>query len=212
MERAVPSIAFACLALLCSPAAGAETRAASAQEVKAFHTYYQQRFPDNHANQPTFSIVRASAAEPWDVSAFVDSQPRRGLRSLCRMQRIDFKLDGHWSAAERQRQFVWLEPKQCSTPARPVELKYPMPDADVLGLLEHQHGLLKGARLLFGGNTACARQRAYNFTLAAIDIGSSGSSSEVLAGLAFKSDRNTNATVWVRRSGLAYDAWNVSCM
>lgn len=212
MDRAGPLIAFTCLALLCSRAAGAETRAASEQELKAFHTYYQQQFPDNHANQPTFSITRPGPAEAWEVRAFVDSAPRRGLRSLCRMQRIDFKLDGRWSAAERQRQFVWLEPKQCSTPARPVELKTPMPDADVLGLLEHQHGLLKSARLLFGGNTACARQRALNFTLAAIDIGTSGSSSEVLAGLAFKSDRNTHATVWVRRSGLAYDAWNVSCL
>jgi len=212
MDRAGPLIAFTCLALLCTRAAGAETRAASEQELKAFHTYYQQRFPDNHANQPTFSITRASAAAPWEVSAIVDSQPRRGLRSLCRMQRIDFTFDGRWSSAERQRQFVWLDPKQCSAPVRPVELKYPMPDADVLGLLEHQHGLLKSARLLFGGNTACARQRAYNFSLAAIDIGTSGSSSEVLAGLVFRSDRNTDATVWVRRGGLAYDAWNVNCL
>jgi hypothetical protein len=211
MERAAPFIVIACLAsLLCVPAA-AETRVPSELELKAFHTYYQRQFPDNHANQPTFSITRVNAADPWDVSAYVDSQPQRGLRALCRMQRIDFKLDGRWAAAERQRQYVWLDQKQCRAPARPVELKYPMPDADVLGLLERQHALLKSARLLFGGNTACARQRALNFSLARIDVGTSGSSSEVLAGLEFESDRNTSATVWVRRSGLDYNAWNVSC-
>lgn len=211
MDRARQLIRLLSLALLCAPAAGAETRPASAHELLSFHAYYQQQFPDNHGNQPTFSITRASAADPWALSAFVDSQPRRGLRALCRMQRIDFSHAGQWRAAERQRQFAWLDPAGCRTPPRPVELLHPMPDADVLGLLEHQHAVLKSARLLFGGNTACARQRAYHFALARIDIGTSGSSSEVLAGLVYRSDRDTTATVWVRRSGLDYDAWNVSC-
>jgi hypothetical protein len=127
------------------------------------------------------------------------------------MERRVFENKGGWSVDERRRQFVWLDAKGCSTPARPVELQYPMPDADVAGLLEHEREVLKSARLLFGGNSQCARQRALNFTLARIEIGTSGSSAEVLAGLVFRSDRDTSATVWVRRSGLDYNAWNVNC-
>jgi hypothetical protein len=193
------------------PASAADTRAPSDEEVKSFHTYYRQQLPDNHGNQPTFSIARSGAADPWKVAAHVDSQPVRGLRALCRMQRIDFSHQGQWSMEPVARQFVWLDAKGCSKGPQPVALRYPMPDADVLGLLERQHALLKSARLLFGGNTACAKGRAYQYVLTSIEVGTSGSSSEVLAGLRFTSDRGTSATVWVRRSGLDYNAWNVSC-
>jgi hypothetical protein len=179
-------------------------------ERKSFFDFYQKKFPADHGQQPVFSRPAQGAGEAL-LLAHVDSPPKRGLRALCRMERRVFENKGGWSVDERRRQFVWLDAKGCSTPAHPVELQYPMPDADVAGLLEHEREVLKSARLLFGGNSQCARHRALNFTLMRIEIGSSGSSPEVLAGLAFGSDRDTSATVWVRRSGLDYNAWNVNC-
>lgn len=185
-------------------------RPVSEAERKSFFDFYQNKFPDDHGQQPVFELQPQAAGEPV-IYAFVDSPPKRGLRALCRMERRIFENKGKWTVDERARQFVWLDAKGCTTPARPIELQYPMPDADVAGLLEHEREVLKSARLLFGGNSQCARQRALNFTLARIEIGTSGSSTEVLAGLSFKSDRGTSATVWVRRSGLDYNAWNVNC-
>lgn len=207
MERVLNII----LLLLMAPAMAQETRPQETRpisdaELKAFHTFYQQQFPNDHSGKPQFARGPADG-----LVATIDSPPQRGLRALCRMKRSGFVYDGKWRLEDRQRQFVWLDARACRVPSRPVELLHLMPDADVLGLLEHQGALLKSARLLFAGNTGCAKQRAFNFTLAKVDIGTSGSSPEVLAGLVFKSDRNTTATVWARRRGVDYDAWNVDC-
>jgi hypothetical protein len=179
-------------------------------ERKSFYVFYQKTFPDDHSDAPSFTIRSAEGGKEI-IAAVVDSPPERGLRSLCRMQRREFEFEGSWTVGSVPRQFVWLDPKGCSKPSRPVRLAYPMPDADVAGLLEHEREVLKSARLLFGGNSQCASRRALNFSLTGIEIGTAGSSPEVLAGLAFTSDRRTNATVWVRRSGLDYNAWAVSC-
>ncbi|SHH06825.1 hypothetical protein [Massilia sp. CF038] len=185
-------------------------RALSETERKTFYDFYQKAFPDDHSDQPVFTVGRADGGKET-VLAVADSPPRRGLRSLCRMQRRSFAYNGTWAVSESARQLVWLDAKGCSKSARPVRLVYPMPDADVVGLLEHEREVLKSARLLFGGNSQCASRRALNFSLDSIDIGTAGSSSEVLAGLVFKSDRSSSATVWVRRSGLDYNAWTVTC-
>lgn len=188
-----------------------ESRQASEAERKAFFDFYRQARPDNHGEQPRLTVIRKDSAARWEITAEVDSQPARGLRTLCRSQRASYRLAQRWLALGAPREMAWIDRAACRAPARPVTLLHPMPDAEVLALLEQAPTLLKSARLLFGGNTMCARQRAYPFSLAAIDIGTSGSSTEVLAGLQFHSDRATRATVWVRRNGLSYDAWNVSC-
>lgn len=194
------------LALLMAPAVAQQGAPASDAELKAFYSFYQQQFPDDHSGKPQFTRGQGGA-----LLAVIDAPPQRGLRALCRMKRSSFVFDGKWSVEPRPRQFVWLDARACRAPAQPVELLHAMPDADVLGLLEHQAALLKSARLLFAGNTRCAKQRSYNFALAKVDIGTAGSSPEVLAGLVFKSDHGTMATVWARRRGLDYDAWNVNC-
>ena len=211
MRLVLSSFVLASLLAPCALAAAPESRSVSEPERKAFFDFYRALRPEAHGEQPVFVVRRAGPAAQWSMSAHVDSPPARGLRSLCRMQRSAFRHDGRWQEDGPPRQYAWVDKRSCRAPAQPVRLLFPMPDADVLGLLENQHALLKSARLLFGGNTFCARQRAYIFTLSAIDIGTSGSSSEVLAGLQFKDDRQGSATVWVRRTGLAYDAWNVSC-
>jgi hypothetical protein len=191
-------------------AAFATTPPVTEAERTSFFDFYQKKFPVDHGQQPVF-MRPVQGGDAAVLVAHVDSPPKRGLRALCRMERRVFENKGDWSVDERRRQLVWVDAKGCSTPAHPVELQYPMPDADVAGLLEHEREILKSARLLFGGHSQCARHRALNFTLTRIDIGTSGSSPEVLAGLVFRSDRDTSATVWVRRSGLDYNAWNVNC-
>ncbi|RSZ57437.1 hypothetical protein HF313_11925 [Massilia atriviolacea] len=192
-----------------------QTRAPSEAEVKAFHAYYQKRFPDNHSAQPAFAVTRADAGAPWQVAATVSLAPRRGHKLLCRMQRIDFHYTpagAQWHAAEAPRQFAWLDRASgCAPPARPVQLLQRMPDTELAAVLAQQARLLDKARLLLAGNTACARHRSLPFELHAIDVGASGSSSEEMVALVYRSGRETEATVWARRSGADYDAWNASC-
>ncbi|MDQ1920997.1 hypothetical protein [Massilia pseudoviolaceinigra] len=195
--------------------AGAQTRALAEAELKSFHAYYQKRFPDNHSAPPAFAVTRASATAPWQVTATVRTAPRRGLKLLCRMQRIDFAYapeTGEWSGGERARQFVWLERASgCAVPARPVELLQRMPDTELVGVLAQQGKLLDKARLLLAGNTGCARQRSAPFELHAIDVGTTGEGSEEMVALVYRSARDGDATIWARRTGADYDAWNASC-
>ncbi|MDQ1813406.1 hypothetical protein RBA41_08830 [Massilia sp. CCM 9210] len=195
--------------------AATETRALAEAELKSFHAYYQKRFPDNHSAPPAFAVTRASVTAPWQVAATVRTAPRRGLKLLCRMQRIDFAYapeKGEWSGGERARQFVWLDRASgCAVPARPVELLQRMPDTELVGVLAQQGKLLDKARLLLAGNTGCARQRSAPFELHAIDVGATGEGSEDMVALVYRSARDGDATIWARRTGADYDAWNASC-
>lgn len=192
-----------------------QTRAPSEAEVKTFHAYYQKRFPDNHSAQPVFAVTRADTGAPWQVAATVSMAPRRGVKLLCRMQRIDFQYapgSGQWSAADDVRQFAWLDRASgCAVPAKPVQLLQRMPDTELAAVLAQQAKLLDKARLLLAGNTACARHRSLPFDLHAIDVGATGSSSEEMVALVYRSGRDAEATIWARRSGADYDAWNASC-
>ncbi|MCE3602872.1 hypothetical protein LXA47_04555 [Massilia sp. P8910] len=195
--------------------AAVETRAPAEAEIKSFHAYYQKRFPDNHSAQPAFAVTRAGAGAPWQLTATVLMAPRRGLKLLCRMQRIDFAYapdKGEWRGGERARQFVWLDRASgCVPPARPVELLQRMPDTELVGVLAQQGKLLDKARLLLAGNTGCARQRAAPFELHAIDVGATGEGSEDMVALVYRSARDGDATIWARRTGADYDAWNANC-
>jgi len=192
-----------------------QARAPSEAEVKAFHAYYQKRFPDNHSAQPVFAVTRASAGAPWQVAATVSLAPRRGLKLLCRMQRIDFAYapdKGEWRAGEQPRQFAWLDRASgCAMPSQPVQLLQRMPDTELAAVLAQQAKLLEKARLLLAGNTACARHRSLPFELHAIDVGATGSSSEEMVALVYRGANDAEATIWARRSSADYDAWNAAC-
>jgi len=191
--------------------AAPETRPPTDAELASFQAHYQQQFPRRPPAKPVFSITREAAKSAWTLTATVDSPPTRGLRALCRMTRTDFRYAGQWRASDKARPYAWLEHRGCTATARAVEMVQQMPDTEAAGLLEHHLALLQSARILLAGNTACASQRSFKFTLAQIEVGTAGPSAEVLAGLVFKSDHNTVAKVWARRSGADYNAWNVSC-
>lgn len=202
---------LSCLLLLC-PLAQAETRAPSVQEVAGFHAYLQQRFPGEAGAAPTFSVTRAGRKEPWRIGAVLDTAPRRGLRTLCRTRRLEFRHQGAWSTAAEPRQFVWLERAACRAGAHAVELRQRMPDVDLLALLEREAPLLQRARLIMAGNSSCAALRSAPFVLKAIDVGPSGSGNEEMAQLVYRSDKEAILNVWVRRGGSGLDGWNVGCV
>jgi hypothetical protein len=191
--------------------AAPETRPPTDAELASFHAHYQQQFPNTRPAKPVFNITREGAKGAWTITASVDSAPTRGLGALCRMNRSDFRYAGRWSGGDKARPYAWLEHRGCTMTARAVEMVQQLPDTEVARLLEQHLALLQSARILLGGTTACASQRSFRFTLAQIEVGSAGPSPEVLAGLVFRSDHDTVAKVWARRSGADYNAWNVSC-
>lgn len=202
---------LSCLLLVCG-LAHAETRAPSVQEAAAFHAYFQQHFPNEAGASPTFSVTRADRKAPWRIEAVVEMAPRRGLRTLCRTRRVQFRHERAWSTAEAPRQYVWLDRAGCRAGANSVELRQRMPDIDVLALLEREAQLLQRARLIMAGNSSCAALRSSPFALKSIDVGPSGSGNEEMAQLVYRSDKEAILNVWVRRGGSGLDGWNVGCI
>lgn len=201
----------ALLAIIAVPAFALETRAPLDAERASFAAFYRAHFPGAKLPAPVFIIERDSAAQPWRLMAQVDARPRRGARGLCRMERMRFVFGSEW-AMEQPTRHAWFDRNRCGAPAaQHVLVLTRMPDTDVIALAENAPAVLARARLLFAGNTSCAVQRSSRFRLHAIDVGAAVAGGEEMAELIYRSDRNTSATVWVRRSGLAYDPWNVSC-
>jgi hypothetical protein len=167
----------------------------------SFHAFYRASFPDDHAAQPVFSAT----------GAHVDAAPRRGLRQLCRMTRTRFALDQQWSVLPQKSDFVWLQQGACTPSASAATLLVRMPDTELILILDQHRKALARARLLMAGNSACAGARSYKYALVSVGVGSRGSEAEEMVELGFASDHRTLASVWIRRSGAEYDAWNVAC-
>jgi hypothetical protein len=223
------------LAALAVPAAGTlaapmpriEQRAPTAEERDSFDDFFRTR---NAAQPhrpwgaaplfaPAFEIER-QRGKPWSVIARVDSAPRRSAPDLCRQIRSSFVYDAakpkgeRWSdAAEAPQWYVWLAQPNipCQAARYTVLMEQAVPPADAVALLTQHRELLLRARLLFAGNSGCARQRALTFRLAALKPAVAADGAPVMFGLVFESDRDTTATVAVRKHRGEYAAWNVSC-
>lgn len=199
-----------------------QQRDATAEERESFDVFYRERLPAGLNGSaslfaPEFDISRRRRSEPWQVIARVDSAPRHFAPDLCRQVRSSFIYDTKaksWgpSAAEPE-WHVWLwRPDVVCTAAKYTVLMNPaVRKQDAAALLRHTHELLLRARLLFAGNSSCARQRALTFRLSAIEPSPPVYGSPVMFGLVFDSDRDTQATVAVRKHRGEYVAWNVSC-
>lgn len=170
---------------------------------------------------PAFDIER-QRGKPWRVIARVDSAPApvQSAPELCRQIRSSFVYDAarptgqRWSdSAEAPQWYVWLaQPNVPCQPARYTVLMDPaLPAADAVALLRQHRELLTRARLLFAGNSQCARQRALTFRLAAMEPAAALTGATAMFDLVFESDRDTVARVAVRKSRVEYAAWNVSC-
>ena len=209
----LPSLCQAVLAmaawLACGPAAGTAPPAlvpATAAESARFDAWYAGAYP---GPAPASRMVMSSA-DGVPLNATVVGPVRRGTRTLCVAEKSGFVYQRGWKLVRPGLQLAWLEKAGCTALARGVPSDYPMPETDLLELLERHERLLSSARLLFAGNTECARLRAYPFALAGIGVSAPVRGGETMAKLMFTSAQGA-ATVWVRRSGLEHTAWNVAC-
>ena len=166
----------------------------------------------------TAGMVTAKDTKPETRS--VDSAPRHLVPGICRLVRTHqihargAKADEGWTDESAPETRIWLEGGPaipCQTANHSVRLVDAMPSPDVIGLLKQQATLLEHARLLFAGNTRCARQRAYPFTLDAMALAPAEKGAEAMYLLSYTSDRNTSARITIRKSRNAFDAWNVDC-
>jgi hypothetical protein len=207
--------------VIAAPRPPIEQREASAEERSSFDAFYRERLPSgvNGAASlfaPAFDISRRRG-QPWQIIARVDSSPRHFASDLCRQVRSSFIYDSKarsWgpSAAEPE-WYVWLtRPDVVCTAARYTVRMHPaVPKTDVAELIRQHRELLLRARLLFAGNSSCARQRALTFRLIAIEPSPPANGAPVMFGMVFESDRDTVAKVAVRKHRGEYAAWNVSC-
>jgi len=148
-----------------------------------------------------------------------DSRPRHLAPGLCHLLRTrqvharGAKADEGWSDEGEPEVRIWLDggPIPCTAPQQSARLNEALPAPDVISLLQQQSALLDRARLLFVGNTGCARQRAYHFTLAAVASAPPEKGALAMYTLTYESDRNTAARVTIRKSRSEFAAWNVSC-
>ncbi|MGK5025466.1 hypothetical protein [Janthinobacterium sp. RB2R34] len=213
---------LALLALLacCLPASAAEraapqTRAATTEERQSFEQFYSQAHPGDKAARTLFDVRREVGSRGWTVSATMEAAPHRGQGALCRTHRSNYVLKGAGKQARWEERgvdyYAWLDRGACRPVAEPVRLLQRVPDTELEGVLLYQKPLLARARLLMAGNTECAPLRALNFSLAAVDVGASRPQAQEQYALVFRSDRNTYARVWLRKSGQQYDGWSVTC-
>lgn len=198
--------------LACGVSASAAERAATVEERQSFAQFSAGR---PAAVRTLFDVTRDAAGRGWTVSATTEAPPHRGQGALCRTHRTSFVLQGAGKQAKwkesGQVYYAWLDRGACRPVAEPVRLLQRVPDAELEGVLLYQKPLLARARLLMAGNTECAPLRALNFSLAAVDVGASRPQAQEQYALVFRSDRNSYARVWLRRSGQQYDAWTVTC-
>ncbi len=187
-------------------AAGQDTRAPNEGEMQSFAAYYQA--PLGAVARPAFEITRGGAAQGWTVQAWTEDKPQRAAWSLCLAQRHGHAFDGKaWRATGAERRYVWLDrASDCGVAPQRVLLTAALGDRDIVTVLEGQAAVLQGARLLFAGNTQCAPIRALPFKLVGLGMDKAG-----MLVLTYRSDRDSEAHVTVRKRGRELTAWNVQC-
>jgi hypothetical protein len=218
MRPALPLLLLAVSVHAGAATPAVETRAATAQEMQSFDAYYHALHPDAAPVQPVFDIVRQPRGRGWSVAAHIDAAPLRAAPALCRINRgrYDYQAGApkrqRWSARSPGQQFVWLAHGAACTaaPAQAVELTQPLPDADIVSLLQQHPALMQRARLLLAGNTQCATLRSLPFHPIALGL-STPAAGAAMYSITFESDRASTAQVTVRKSGAEFSAWNVSC-
>jgi hypothetical protein len=193
-------------AAVAAAAAEPATRAPNEGEMQSFAAYYQA--PPGAVARPAFEILRGGPVQGWSVAAWTEDKPQRAAWSLCLAQRHGHAFDGKaWRATGATRRYVWLDrASDCGVSPQRVLLTHDMADRDIVTVLEGQAAVLQGARLLFAGNTQCAPIRALPFRLVGLGAGKDG-----MLVLTYRSDRESEAQVTVRKRGRELTAWNVQC-
>ena len=187
-------------------AAAQDSRAPNEGEMQSFAAYYQA--PPGVVARPAFEVTRDGRAQGWTVQAWTEDKPQRAAWSLCLAQRHGHAFDGKaWRATGAVRRYVGrARARDCGVAPQRVLLTAALGDRDIVTVLEGQAAVLQGARLLFAGNTQCAPVRALPFKLVGLGIDKTG-----MLVLTYRSDRDSEARVTVRKRGRELTAWNVQC-
>lgn len=216
-QRALALLALStcCLSAIAADRTAPQTRTPTTDERQSFEAFYAAAHSGEKAARTLFEVQREAGSRGWTVSAAAEAAPHRGQGALCRTHRTRYVLSGAgrqatWREAGVE-YYAWLDRGACRPVAEPVRLLQRVPDAELEGVLLYQKPLLARARLLMAGNTECAPLRALNFVLAGVDVGASRPKAEEQYALVFRSDRNSYARIWLRKSGKQYDAWTVTC-
>ncbi|MBA5604579.1 hypothetical protein H3H36_04285 [Duganella sp. FT3S] len=199
-------------------AAAPAMRAATAAEQRSFELFQRQYDPAPGAGPARLVAERPGGKGPWQLSATMETAPRLAMPGVCQLERSVFRHvpqapDGQpWFADGVALPYVWLAVAgPCVAPARPVRLLQALPPGLVLQLLQENAALLNRARLLFAGNTGCARLRALPFALEALGTGARANGAPTIYTLLYRSERGDLAQVDARYSRAELTAWNVRC-
>lgn len=216
--------ALTCMGTATGPAAAAqadapmESRTATAAEQESFFDWYHS---NNSAAgnrgllRPQFSVTRDKGKRgKRRVTATVDGAAQRAVLPLCRQPRSVFEYDprgrkdGRWHESGPPQTLVWIHhARQCGAqPETPVRLLQPLPEMEILMLLQQHAPILGSARLLMAGNTTCAPSRSRGYRLTGLDRGKDG-----MPVLVYESDIAGEARVAVRRTRNELLPWSVAC-
>ncbi|GGX96763.1 hypothetical protein GJV26_09285 [Massilia dura] len=193
----------------------AESRTATPAEQESFIDWYGSTHEGRGLLRPQFNVTREKGKRgKRRVTATVDGGAQRAVLPLCRQPRAVYEHDprgrkeNRWREAGPAQTLVWIHhASRCGAqPETPVRLLQPLPEMEILMLLQQHASILGSARLLMAGNTSCAPSRSRGYRLTGLDRGKDG-----LPVLVFESDIAGEARVSVRRSRNELLPWSVAC-
>ncbi len=186
------------------------------KQVASFNEYYQGAFPAERVFAPAFELTRDNGKTT--LMATVKATPYRGHPMLCRQYQRSFlhtpgkPKEPQWRAEGEVLQFVWRDRlANCSSTTNRIRLLAPLPDTEIIALIDNNARLLVRSRLLWAGNSACSTLRNLRFHLSTLGVGTPVANGEQMYELGYLSDRESRANVYVRKEGQELRAWNAAC-
>ena len=198
-------------AMVVTNAVAAPGTPATDKEQASFFDYYSASHAAGGLLRPQFAVT--SARGKRHVTATVDGPAERAALPLCHQPRSVFDYDPkaakdkRWSERAPVRLVWFSQQPQCGAqPETPIRLLAPLPDQQVLALIQQHPTLLNNARLLMAGNTSCAPSRSRRYRLTALDRAKDG-----LPVLVFENAIDEQARIAVRSSRNELVAWRAEC-
>jgi len=199
------------LAMMVTTGAAAQGATATDREQASFFEYYSAQHSAGGLLRPQFAVTTARGKRR--VSATVDGPAQRAALPLCHQPRTVFDYEPkapkekRWSERAPV-QLVWFsqQPQCGAQPETPIRLLAPLPDQQVLTLIQQHPTLLNNARLLMAGNTSCAPSRSRGYRLTGLERAKDG-----LPVLVFENAIDEEARIAVRSSRNELVAWSAAC-
>lgn len=199
------------MAAMMTNAMAAPATTATDKEQASFFEYYSSSHATGGLLRPQFAVTTVKGKR--HVTATIEGPAQRTTLPLCRQPRTVFDYDPkapkdkRWSERAPE-QLVWVhhQPQCGAQPDTPIRLIAPLPEMEILMLIQQHPTLLNNARLLMAGNTSCAPSRSRGYRLTALDRAKDG-----LPVLVFENAIQEEARIAVRRSRNELVAWSAEC-